>query len=256
MIKSSQNPKIKALIRLKERRHRENKEQYLIEGKKEVANALKSKTPIEQVFICSKLFNNAINLPPQLPITELSPIVFKKISYRQKPEGIIALAKVEEITLDQLNLPKRPLLLAIDSVEKPGNIGALLRTANATGIDAVFITGKGTDLYNPNVICSSIGSLFSQQTLQIDDNTLIPWLKARKISIIATSPQAKIPYWGTNYKDGVIIALGAENKGLSELWLKNAEVTVNIPMLGIVDSLNVATSGALLMYEALKQRYF
>ena len=191
MIKSQKNPTIKALVRLKERRHRESKGQYLIEGKKEVANALKGKAPIEQVFICSELFRNASYLPPHLPITELSLIAFKKLSYRQKPEGIIALAKTQNTSLHQLNLPEKPLLLAIDNVEKPGNIGALLRTANAAGVDAVFLTGKGTDLYNPNVICSSIGSLFNQQILRLNANTLIPWLKAREIDIVATSPQAK-----------------------------------------------------------------
>ncbi len=253
-IESPQNKAVKSLARLKERRYRELKKQYLIEGKKEIVNALKAEIAIEEIFICLEVFDKSINLPIRLPTTNLSLAAFKKLSYRNKSEGIIALAKMQEEKLSELTLPKNPLLLVIDGAEKPGNLGALLRTANATNVDAVFLTGKGTDLYNPNVIRSSMGCLFSQPTLQLDTSTLIPWLKNYDIKIIATSPQAKLPYWKINYKEPIVIALGAEDQGLSKLWLESAEVTTNIPMLGIIDSLNVATSGALLMYEALKQR--
>ena len=256
VIESPQNQTIKSLVRLKERRYRELTKEYLIEGKKEVVNALKTKIAIKEIFICSEVFDSSITFPNHLPTTELSLLAFKKLSYRDRPEGIIALAEIQQKSLGELTLPKNPLLLAIDGAEKPGNLGALLRTANATSVDAVFLTGKGTDLYNPNVIRSSMGCLFSQQTLQLDTPTLITWLKSCNIKIIATSPQAKLPYWRINYQEPTIIALGAEDQGLSNIWLKNAEVTVSIPMLGIIDSLNVATSGALLMYEALKQRHF
>ncbi len=256
LIESPQNQTIKSLARLKERRYRKFKRQYLIEGSKEVKNALMAKVAIEKIFICWEVFDSNFALPTNLPIIELSLIAFKKLSYRDKPEGVIALANMQKMTLSELNLPKNPLLLAVDGVEKPGNLGALLRTANATNIDAIFLIGEGTDFYNPNVIRSSIGCLFSQKILEIETSRLIQWLKSKGIKIVATSPQAELPYWEVSYRAATIIVLGAENQGLGEVWLKSAEVAVKIPMLGIVDSLNVATSGALLMYETLRQRFF
>lgn len=253
IITSLNNPSIQALARLKERKYRKLEQLYLIEGKTEITKALAAKVIIEKILICPEICKNFSFPITSIPQIELPLQVFKKLSYCEKPAGLIAVAKMQNYKLSELKLPTEPLVLVIDGLEKPGNIGALLRTATATGVNAVFVTGKGTDLYNPNVIRSSLGNLFNQPTLHSETHTLVKWLRNQKINIIATSPTANLSYWDINYQN-VAIVLGAEHQGLSEQWLQNADTTVRIPMLGNVDSLNVATSGALLMYEALKQK--
>ncbi len=185
---------------------------------------------------------------------EVSSDAFEKLSFRQNPDGLIALAAIQEKTLKDIALPEKALVLVIDGLEKPGNVGALLRTADAVKADAVFLTGKGTDIYNPNVIRSSVGSVFSRPILALESAELIAYLKAHKIKLVATSPSATRSYWDEDYKASTAIILGTEHDGLAHDWFQAAESKVIIPMSGMADSLNVATSGALLLYEVLRQR--
>ncbi len=258
-IDSPKNPLIKSLDKLKNRRHRDETKRYLIEGSKELSRALDAHISIEQILICSKLLKAESKLMlsglnKQIEKLELSKLAFEKLSLRQNPDGVLAVAQMQEKNLNDLKLSENALILVIDGLEKPGNIGALLRTADAVKVDAVFITGSGTDLYNPNVIRSSVGSVFSQTVLAADAEALIAFLAEHKVQLIATSPNATQSFWQLSYTGSCAIILGTEHEGLGDAWFQAAPQKVIIPMHGAADSLNVATSGALLLYEALRQR--
>ncbi|UCH27279.1 MAG: RNA methyltransferase [Trueperaceae bacterium] len=260
-IDSPQNPTIKALARLKERRQREVKGRFLIEGVRELTRALEGCIPLEQVLICPEfLSNQGRALIPKLEqhtsvkSIETSAAAFKRVSTREHPDGVLATAKSWRTTLNALTLARNSLLLILDGLEKPGNLGALLRTADATNVDAVFITGTGTDIFNPNVVRASMGSLFSRPVIITDTLELIDFLQANRVELIATSPGADLPYWDESYLGSTAILLGTEHGGLTPAWLAAASRQVSIPMQGLADSLNVATSGALLLYEVLRQR--
>lgn len=257
-IESPKNPLIKALLRLKERRHRDREGRYLIEGATELRRALTAGVRVETVLIApSYLSDNArqtLQTLGDLPLTELSENAFTRLSFRQTPDGIMAVAHAQATALADVQLSEYPLILVVDGIEKPGNLGALLRTADATNCDAVILTGGGTDIYNPNVIRSSVGSLFSRPVVQTDREQAIEFCQRHHIQLIATSPAAEADYWNVVYTRGVAIVLGTEHDGLSQTWFDAADTKVSIPMLGLADSLNVATSGALLLYEVLRQR--
>jgi TrmH family RNA methyltransferase len=257
-IDSPKNPLIKALLRLKERRHRDREGRYLVEGATELRRALSAGVPLETVLIAPSYLSDdardALKTLSNLPLTELSEDAFKRLSFRQTPDGILAVARAQPIRLTDVRLSGHPLLLIVDGVEKPGNLGALLRTADATNCDAVILTGGGTDIYNPNVIRSSVGSLFSRPVVQTEREQVIAFCQHHHIQLIASSPAAEADYWNVTYTRGVAIVLGTEHEGLSQTWFNAADTKVSIPMLGLADSLNVATSGALLLYEVLRQR--
>ena len=184
----------------------------------------------------------------------LSDIAFRKVSYRDTPDGLLAVAPLRETSLESLEVKQNALLLVVVGLEKPGNLGALLRTADGVNVDAVFVTGAGTDLTNPNVIRASMGSVFSRPVLEVETETLLAWLRGRHVNIVATTPHTKTSYWDADYTGAVAIVLGAEHEGLSDDWLEAAQSRVSIPMQGLADSLNVGTAGALLLYEAVRQR--
>lgn len=238
---------------------REREGRFLIEGSREVRRALESGVVLEQLFISPELLPSEERLvrehvPAEVEVSELSSQAFTKVSYRQNPDGVLAVARTQARSLNDLSLAEDALVLIIDGLEKPGNVGALLRTADGAGLDAVFVTGAGTDLYNPNVIRASMGSLFSRPVLAVDTGELLTWLQARHFRIVATSPHAEQSYWQADYRQATAILLGREHEGLTENWLQVADTQVVIPMRGLADSLNVATAGALLIYEALRQR--
>jgi RNA methyltransferase, TrmH family len=256
-LESPQNPRVKALAKLKERRAREREGRFLIEGARELRRALEGGVPLLEVYICPELLNaegkevlEHIHLEP----VELSEAAFKRVSLRENPDGLLATAEVQERGLAALDLPDDALVLVLDGLEKPGNLGALLRTADGVGAAAVFVTGSGADLYNPNVIRASMGSLFTLPVLRLESKRLIAWLNEQGYRIIAASPGAKTRYWQEDYRGPTAIILGAEHAGLSPLWQEAARAQVSIPMRGLADSLNVATAGVLLLYEALRQR--
>lgn len=258
-IDSPQNPRVKALVKLKTRRAREREGRFVIEGVRELRRALEAGWGVDEVFFCTALMSaegeallNA--LPAALLRTELSAAAFEKASHREHPDGVLAVAVIKARSLEGLELAEDAPVLVLDGLEKPGNLGALLRSADGAGASAVFVTGRGTDLYNPSVIRASMGSLFSLPALEVAAPELRSWLSAQGFRIVAASPQAAQAYWQETLAGRVALVLGTEHQGLSAFWEEAAESRVVIPMRGRADSLNVATAGALLVYEALRQR--
>jgi TrmH family RNA methyltransferase len=258
-ITSPSNPEVKALLGLRERRERERQGRFIIEGTRELTTALTAGVKLARLYRCPALLRPEAAalfkaVPPELPQVELAPAVFAKISYRDNPDGLLAVAERQASTLSTLQLPRNALVLVLDGLEKPGNLGAIIRTADGAGLDAVLLSGSGTDLENPNVIRASLGTVFSRPVIEADGAVLLAWLRQEGFSLIAASPHASASYWDADFTGQVAIVLGAEHAGLSPAWLTAAEVQVGIPMRGLADSLNVATAGALLIYEALRQR--
>ena len=259
-IDSAKNPSVKEWLRLRERRGRERSGLFLIEGVREVERALQAGVPVAEVLLAPELVRpQALALASGaessgLQVVELSGAAFERLSLRENPDGVMAVARTWSTSLEQLDLPPQPLLLVVDGLEKPGNLGALLRTADAVDVDAVFVTGPGTDPFNPNVIRASMGSLFSRPLVTVDSAALLDHLRAWGVRVVASSPAADRAMWDADLKGATAIVLGAENEGLGADWLAAADERVYIPMSGSADSLNVATAGALLLYEALRQR--
>ncbi len=256
-IDSPKNQTIKNLARLKERRHRDASQRYLVEGTREVTRALSAGVPLEEIFVCPEILRpegRALVGTLTLPQTEVSPEAFKRLSLRQNPDGILGVARMQETSLETLVLPNDALVLVVDGLEKPGNLGALLRTADAGDLGAVFVTGAGTDLYNPNTIRSSLGSVFSRPVVAVETGELLKFLLAAGFKLVAATPDAARTYWAEDYRGGVAIVLGTEHAGLGPDWRGAASAEVSIPMHGLADSLNVSVAGALLVYEALRQR--
>ncbi len=258
-IDSPSNDDVKTLVRLKQRRIRDRTQLFLIEGRREIERALAGGVYVQQLYLCPDYLRpDAMALidaqNPNTEIVELSKVAFEKVSYRGTPDGFLAVAATRQQSLADLSLSEAPLLLVIDGLEKPGNVGALLRTADGADLDAVILTGAGTDLYNPNVIRASMGSVFSRPVIAAAATETVTLLRDRGITVVTTSPSAEQLYWDIDYRLGVALVLGAEHEGLASDWFEGADERVAIPMHGLADSLNVATSGALLVYEALRQR--
>lgn len=257
-IDSSSNPEVRARAKLKLRRARVKEGRFLIEGAREVSRALTAGVGLETLYFCPGLSADAGREVVRLaqtrgvPLTEVSAAAFKVLSYRESPDGVVAVAERQEKKLGDLTLPRDALVVVVEGLEKPGNLGALLRTADSAGAHALFATGGGTDLENPNVIRSSMGSVFSLPVLAVGADELRLWLRQGGFALVATTPHTGTLYWDVNYRGRTAILLGAEHSGLSGAWLGGTRV--RIPMHGLADSLNVATTGALLLYEAMRQR--
>jgi RNA methyltransferase, TrmH family len=258
-IDSFKNSTLKTLAELKERKGREAQGRYLIEGSRETQRAL-AKEHVQILLVCPELLKaEGIRLKAKaevekIEVLELSKAAFEKLSLRQNPDGVMAVAEIQKKTLAGVSLKDNALVLVVDGLEKPGNIGALLRSADAVNTDAVFVSGMGTDLYNPNVIRASMGSLFSRPVLRVETDELIRFLRSRNFRIVAATPHTPRLYWHEDFTKATAIVLGTEHEGLGQEWLGAATSQVKIPMGGLADSLNVATAGALLLYEALRQR--
>lgn len=259
-IDSPKNPLVKELLRLRERRERERSGRFLIEGVREVERALAAGIPLEQLLVAPELARpeaQALAATAEragLKVSELAGGAFARLSLRENPDGLMALAGTWRTELSELELPGEPLLLVVDGLEKPGNLGALLRTADAVDADAVFVTGHGTDPFNPNVVRASMGSIFSRPLVTTSGDELRRFLREHGVRVVATSPAAELPFWDADLKGPVALVLGTEHEGLNAEWLDSADERVHVPMAGTADSLNVATAGALVLYEALRQR--
>jgi RNA methyltransferase, TrmH family len=258
-ITSTQNPKVKSLLALEKPRERRKQQLFVIEGAKEIGLALEAGYKIGNIFFCddiispeevSKLF------PDDKLLIPVSKEVFDKIAVRENSGGMIAVAEQKLHTLDQLTLSKNPLVLVLESVEKPGNLGAILRTADASGVDAVIICDPQTDFYNPNVIRSSIGCIFTKQVAAATSEETIAWLKKNKIAIYCTYLKASKGYHLTDYTKPSAIVMGTEATGLSDGWVNNSDANIIIPMQGKIDSMNVSTAAAVVVFEAKRQRGF
>ena len=260
-ISSTQNPYIKELFQLKEKsRLRKKTGQFLIEGKREITLAIKGGYQIETILFYPKLFSeeqlNAITTH-QLKTIEISKDVYQKLAYRDTTEGILALAKSKLHTIAELKITnKNPLILVTEAPEKPGNIGALLRTADAANVDAVIIANPKTDLYNPNIIRSSVGCVFTNNIATGSTSEIIQFLKNNNVNIFCAALQASVDYHTQDYTNPSAIVVGTESTGLSKEWLDNSTQNIIIPMQGEIDSMNVSVAAGILIFEVKRQRKF
>lgn len=261
LIASRQNPRIKNLVALRKRRERVAAGVTLVDGYEEVKNARQSNVQIQSLYYCPELMTSPEQtaMLHELEFTvqdsyELTRDVFEKVASSQSPDGWLAVVPAVGGDLQDIKIGKNPLILVCEAVEKPGNLGAMLRTADAAGFDAVIAVNGATDWGNPNIIRSSRGAIFSTRVADVTTSELHEWLKKNDIAILAATPSATDNYTDVDMKRGVAIFVGAEHEGLSDYWLDNADIKVRIPMAGHLDSLNVSTSAAILMYEAVRQR--
>ena len=258
-ITSPQNPKIKQLARLKDRKERDETALFLIEGYREIKRAFEGGVDFESLYIAPDLFlgsNEKVLIENIGTETFTLPShLFEKISYRDRPDGLIAIAHQMQKTLYDL-VPKNkvPLYVVAESIEKPGNLGTILRSSDAVGADGVIVCDRCTDIYNPNVVRASVGTLFTLPVVEAKGSDAYVWLKERKIQVVAATPSAEFEYTDAPLGGAVAIIVGTEQLGLSDLWMQAADIRVKIPMRGIADSLNVAMATTLLLYESLRQR--
>jgi RNA methyltransferase, TrmH family len=259
IITSPQNPKIKNILSLEKARERNDQNLLVIEGIKELSLALEGGYQISSVFFCPEIISagELLNLVKHehllLPVEKN---VFQKIAYRESTGGVIALAEQKQHRLSSLQLTANPLVLIVEAVEKPGNLGAILRTADAAGLDAVIICDPQTDFYNPNVIRSSVGCVFTNQVASATSEEALAWLRKNNISILCTYLQASKPYHLVDFTRASAIVMGTEATGLSGIWIKNSDANIIIPMQGKIDSMNVSTAAAVVVFEAKRQRGF
>ncbi len=291
LITSAQNPKLKRLLALQEKsRLRREEGVFVVEGRREFEHCIAVGFEIDSIFICPEICDAAwLGIPPEgrntrgsiaggpsrrdggvspkgeLPKGEypnlrrvnvfyLSKDVYAKVAYREGTEGIIAEVKVKSLKLEDLMLRENPLIMVLEGVEKPGNLGAVLRSADAAGADAVIVCDPLTDLYNPNLIRASIGAIFTVPTVACSSEEAIAFLKARGIRILTAQLQDSSVYYDVDMTCGTAIVMGTESTGLTPIWRKAADAHILIPMLGRLDSLNVSVSAAILLYEAVRQR--
>jgi RNA methyltransferase, TrmH family len=258
-ITSPQNPKIKQLVRLKDRKERDESGVFLIEGFREIKRAFEGGIEFEALFIAPDLFlgSNEKSLIENMGVETfmLPPDLFTKISYRDRPDGLIAVAYQMQKTLADL-VPKNdpPLYVVAEAIEKPGNLGTILRSSDAVGADGVIVCDRCTDIYNPNVVRASVGTLFTLPVVEAKGTDAYVWLKERKIQVVAATPSATLEYTDAPLSGGIAIIIGTEQLGLSDMWMEAADIRVKIPMRGVADSLNVAMATTLLLYEAIRQR--
>jgi len=259
-ISSIQNPIIKNLVQLQEKsKARKTTGTFIIEGRREVTLALIGKFEIQTVLFCSDYISeqeitDLLKISQITSVIEISKEVYQKLAYRDTTEGLIAVAQNKSNKLSDLNLKNNPLILIAEAPEKPGNIGALLRTADAANIDAVIIANPKSDLYNPNVIRSSVGCVFTNQIAMANSEEVIEYLKEKNIDIYSAILQEAQPYYAQNFKQGSAIVVGTEATGLSEIWRINSKQNIIIPMEGAIDSMNVSVAAAILLFEAKRQR--
>ena len=289
-ITSAQNPKIKNLLLLQEKsKARREQGLFVVEGQRELEHCLEGGYEIRTLFYCPEIAEEGVvskisghprpdkregpagvasgrgrseagaifdTIPSAAKplVIEIPEQIYRKVAYRESTEGIIAEVANKSLKLEDLKLPENPLIVVLESVEKPGNLGAVLRSADAAGADAVLICDPLTDLYNPNLIRASIGAVFTVPTVAVSSEDAIAFLKAKSIQILTAQLQDSSPYYDVNMRKGTAIVMGTEATGLTNPWRQAASAHIRIPMLGRLDSLNVSVSAAILLFEAVRQR--
>lgn len=260
-ITSLQNPKIKNIAKLGKAKERKSQNLFVLEGARELSLALSVGYIIDSIFICPELFSKS-EYPHVLDTIdshlqyEVSQQVFEKIAYREGSDGIIALVRPKSHQLSDLILKEKPFIIILEAVEKPGNLGAILRTADAAQADAVIICDPLTDVYNPNAIRSSIGCVFTVPVAVCTSHEALDWLKKNNIQSFAAELETSDWYHNADYTSASAIVMGTEADGLTSFWLNNADHRIKIPMRGKIDSLNVSVSTAVITFEAMRQRGF
>ncbi|NJN79457.1 MAG: RNA methyltransferase [Anaerolineales bacterium] len=253
-ITSTQNPKIKHIVKLREdKRQRQKDDLILVEGFDELTLAFNCGLIPQTLLTSPELASKPLTFPQAETLT-LSRAVFEKISYRDNPDGWLGIFPTPKTSLEEIKLSDPALVIVAESLEKPGNLGAILRTADAAKVDAVLVCDPRVDVWNPNVIRASRGAVFALPVVEVESAHALEWLKSRKMRVLAATPSADEIYSNVNMQESIAIAVGTEDKGLTDFWMQNADVNVQIPMLGKVNSLNVSIATALLVYEAVRQR--
>jgi TrmH family RNA methyltransferase len=253
-ITSLQNAKIKYIVKLREdKRQRLRDQVMLVEGFDELTLALRSGLKPESLLTAPELVSRSIDIP-NAEITTVTRPVFEKISYRDNPDGWLGIFPIPKRSLEDITLSASPLVIVAESVEKPGNLGAILRTADAAHVDALLVCDPRVDVWNPNVIRASRGALFTVPTVELDSASALTWLRSKQIRVVAATPAANEFYTHVDMKSPIAIAVGTEDTGLTDFWMQHADLKIKIPMLGQVNSLNVSIATALITYEAVRQR--
>ncbi|WKZ48676.1 MAG: RNA methyltransferase [Anaerolineales bacterium] len=253
-IASLQNPRVKRLVKLRDdKKTRRQDGLMLVEGFDEIQLALAAGHKPQTVLSAPQIASRHLTFSHAEALT-VSRAVFEKISYRENPDGWLAVFPIPRTTLSDLKLSKTPLVIVAESVEKPGNLGAILRTADAAGVDALLVCDSRVDVWNPNVVRASRGAVFCVPVVECDNASALERLKGGAIRVAAASPAGDEVYSNVDLSQPVAIAVGTEDEGLSDFWMTNADVKLKIPMLGKVNSLNVSVSTALILYEAVRQR--
>ena len=259
IITSVQNTRVKHVVALQQKSSLRREEGlFVVEGQREIEHCVACGYEVVEVFAKQgdgSFVRSIADITKEPSPCYVSDAVYEKMAYRGSTEGIIAVAKTRQHRLKDLSLKKNPLIVVLESVEKPGNLGAILRTAEAAGVDAVMICDPLTDLYNPNLIRASIGGVFSVPVAVCNSQECIAFLKERKIRILTAQLQDSYDYYDYNMQESTAIVMGTESTGLTQQWREAADAHIRIPMLGRLDSLNVSVSAAILMYEAVRQRH-
>ena len=260
-ITSMTNPRVKHLARLRDRRTRDREGTFLIEGYRHVSRAMAAGITLTELYTCPDLFLGE-NEPALIAQAEtrgaqhlqLAEAPFRKVSYRDRPEGLLAVAEQFDTSLDSLTLGPESLVRVVEAIEKPGNLGTMLRTADAAGVTAVVAADPTTDPFNPNVVRASTGSLFTVPLAVAGTEETLARLDDEDVRILATTPDATTPHWDADYRGAVAIVVGSEQCGLTEPWLEGAAQRLRIPMAGMADSLNAAMAAGVVLFEAVRQR--
>jgi len=256
-ITSAQNPKIKLLLELQQKSSvRRQHGLFVVEGRREIERCINSDYQVDTLFWCPEIFGTEEPQVGGARLFQVTTDIYNKVAYRGGTEGVIAEVNVRQQTLKDLKLQKRALVVVMESVEKPGNVGAILRTADAANADAVIVCDPLTDLYNPNLIRASVGAFFSVPCVACTSEECIKWLKENGIQILTAQLQDSCFYYESDMVRSTAIVVGTEATGLTDQWRQAADAHIRIPMLGIGDSLNVSVSAAILMFEAVRQRQY
>ncbi|HKQ46565.1 MAG TPA: RNA methyltransferase [Phycisphaerae bacterium] len=261
IITSTGNPRVKEALRLRGKRGRAEGEHILIDGVREIGRAVEAGIGIDEVFFCDAILagDDAAALLKSIAaggsrVTQVSETVFDKIRYGDRTGGLVTIAQRPRRALDDLRLSSNPLVAVLERLEKPGNLGAIVRTADAAGVEAILVIDPETDLYGPNVIRASLGTIFCLPVVEAEVDAAIAWIKKRNLAMIAATPEGAAVYTDVDFRGPVALVFGSEAKGLSTTWRKPNVTLATVPMRGRADSLNVATTAALFFYEALRQR--
>lgn len=262
VVRSTSNPGVKKVLRLRNRRERRETGLFLVEGFREFRRALEADVEIETLWFCPELYLGESEgelvdgaSVKGAEIVQAGVDAFRRMSYRDRPEGLLAVCREFDTSLHRIKLGDEPLVLVVESIEKPGNLGTMIRTASAAGVEAVVVADPTTDVFNPNVVRSSIGTCFLVPLAVDSTETVLDWLRSNALTICASSPDAEQSLWEAALTGRVAVVVGSEQYGLSDAYLKEADLRVGIPMPGgAIDSLNAAASAAILLFEAVRQR--
>lgn len=260
-ITSIHNPRIKQVAALRRREHRHDRGQFVIDGVREIRRALEAGIAVQAAFVCLPWCGDpetralvAALESAQVPITSVTPQVMQRLAYGDRREGVLAVAAAPGRALHEMTLPPQPLVAVLVGLEKPGNVGAVIRTADAAGVSAVVLADAVCDLYNPNTIRASLGTVFHLPVAVASSAQTLDWLRAQGLRTYAARVDGQLPYTQPDYTQPTALVLGSEARGLPPQWVAPSVVSVRVPMRGVVDSLNVAATAAVLFYEVLRQR--